>query len=197
MSTHAPDRPALLRSATVVAAAAMALALAACNRNDDRTAGQKLDSAIATTEQAAQEAKVRTQQAAQEAKVVIQEAAQETRAKAEAAAHDAQARSGELSQEARTRMQEAGQAAKADTHAVQANARAAVEDAGITARVNAGLARDPGLSAVRIDVDTRDGVVTLAGPARTAQDRERATQIAQKVDGVVRVINNLTLAPAS
>ena len=64
-------------------------------------------------------------------------------------------------------------------------------DATITASVNAGLANDPQLSALRIDVDTGAGKVTLTGPAPTAEAKERAEQIARNVQGVSPVDNRL------
>ena len=169
------DCSALLRGAGIAAAIALSLGLAACDRSDDRTAGQKLDAAIAKTEQAAQDAKLRTQEAALDAKVAVQDAARDARQEAHVA----------------------GESARADTREVKANAQAAVQDAGITARVNAGLAKDPDLSAIRIDVDTGGGVVTLNGPVKSAQARERATQIAQGVEGVRQVVNNLNITPGS
>ncbi len=197
MSTTASHRRALLRGATIAAAVSMSLGLAACDRNDNRTAGQKLDSAIAKTEQAAQDAKVRTQEAAHDAKVAVQDAARDARVDADQAAREARATSAEVGQDARERAHVVGENVRADTQEVKANAKAAVEDAGITARVNAGLAKDPALSALRIDVDTHAGVVTLTGPIRNAQARERATQIAQGVGGVHQVINNLNITPGA
>lgn len=64
-----------------------------------------------------------------------------------------------------------------------------MDDAGISAKVKAGLAEDPELSAIRIDVDTRNGIVTLNGPVRNDVARERATRIAQGVKGVNSVVN--------
>ncbi len=66
-----------------------------------------------------------------------------------------------------------------------------VDDATITASVNADLARDPDLSAIRINVDTKDGVVTLTGPAPSASAKDRAADIARGVKGVASVNNNL------
>jgi len=70
-------------------------------------------------------------------------------------------------------------------------AAAAVDDAAITASVAAGLAKDPDLSALRVDVQTQGGVVTLKGPAPTLAARERATQIVLAVKGVSGVNNML------
>lgn len=66
-----------------------------------------------------------------------------------------------------------------------------VDDAAITASVNASLAKDPDLSAMKINVDTKSGVVTLNGPAPTVAAKDRATSLAQAVDGVAGVNNNL------
>lgn len=67
----------------------------------------------------------------------------------------------------------------------------AVDDMTITASVSASLAKDPDLSAIKIDVDTKGGVVTLTGPAPTAMAKDRATTIAQNVKGVSSVNNQL------
>ena len=68
---------------------------------------------------------------------------------------------------------------------------AKMDDAGITAKVHTGLAKDPDLSTLKIDVDTKDGVVTLKGPAPNAAAKERAETIAKGVEGVKSVNNDL------
>lgn len=72
---------------------------------------------------------------------------------------------------------------------------AVARDAAITAEINAALARDPGLSALRVDVDTSDGHVVLHGSAPDAAARERATRLAANVKGVTVVDNQMTLQP--
>lgn len=72
-------------------------------------------------------------------------------------------------------------------------AGAAVSDAKITASVNAELAKDPTLSAMKIDVDTSNGRVALKGTAPDAMARERATTLASSVSGVVSVDNQLEI----
>jgi hyperosmotically inducible periplasmic protein len=71
----------------------------------------------------------------------------------------------------------------------------ALGDAGITAAVKAALAADPALSAVKIEVNTDAGVVSLVGPAPDERSRERAEVIAAAPQGVVRVDNRLVVAP--
>jgi hyperosmotically inducible periplasmic protein len=68
-----------------------------------------------------------------------------------------------------------------------------VADAVITTSVNAELAKDPKLSSLRIDVDTDNGRVALKGTAPDAAAKERATQLASNVKGVVSVDNQLTI----
>jgi hyperosmotically inducible protein len=70
-------------------------------------------------------------------------------------------------------------------------AKAKLSDAAITTSINAELARDPALSALKIDVDTSAGRVALHGTAPDASSRDRATVLAKGVDGVVGVDNLL------
>lgn len=83
----------------------------------------------------------------------------------------------------------AGTAPPSDTAVGRAGS--AVEDAAVTATINAELAKDPKLSALKIDVDTSNGRVSLKGKAPDADSRERATQIASAVRGVQSVDNQL------
>lgn len=91
----------------------------------------------------------------------------------------------------------AAREASADAKVAAANAgdkvAAAVSDATITTTVNAELAKDSSLSALKIDVDTSQGHVALRGTAPTTQAKERATQIAASVKGVTSVDNLLTV----
>jgi osmotically-inducible protein OsmY len=67
----------------------------------------------------------------------------------------------------------------------------AVGDATITSDVKARLLADPDVSGIRIDVDTRDRVVTLSGTVANAAQKARAAELAAKADNVVRVEDNL------
>nr|WP_225608577.1 BON domain-containing protein [Comamonas sp. CMM01] len=69
----------------------------------------------------------------------------------------------------------------------------AADSASITAAVNAGLIKDSELSAIKINVDTKDGVVTLTGEAPNQAAKDRAGDIAKAVQGVSSVANNLTV----
>src|ERR1700682_1616627 len=69
-----------------------------------------------------------------------------------------------------------------------------VDDAAIKAAVKAKLAADVKLSTLtNIEVNSTNGVVTLAGQVRDESDRMAAVAVARSVDGVVRVNNNLQI----
>jgi hyperosmotically inducible protein len=71
-----------------------------------------------------------------------------------------------------------------------AGAAQAKSDAWITTKVKSSLATHKNVSAFKTNVDTKDGVVTLRGTARTASEKELAARYAREVDGV-RQVNNL------
>lgn len=66
----------------------------------------------------------------------------------------------------------------------------------ITARVQAKYFASSDVKAHRIDVDTRDGVVTLEGTVDSDAQRQSAAEMARGVDGVTRVENKLLVRPA-
>lgn len=70
-----------------------------------------------------------------------------------------------------------------------------IDDVTITAKVSGSLAKDPDLSAIKINVDTKDGVVTLNGPAPNAAAKDKATTLAKQVQGVTSVNNQLMVTP--
>ena len=149
MTTHS-------KSLIALSSLAALLALGGCDRNDERTAGQQVDSAIAKTDAAAEKARDEARIAAGKTEDAMKNAADATKT--------------------------AGAAAVT-----------VFDDAGITAKVNAALASDKDLSAIKINVDTKDGVVTLTGPAPTSTAKDRASEIAKAVKDVKSVNNQLTV----
>ncbi|MFW2354390.1 BON domain-containing protein, partial [Hydrogenophaga sp.] len=104
-------------------------------------------------------------------------------------------------QSAATEMKNDAQVAANDMQAAGAkaadNVAESATDMAITAKVNAALAADDKLSALKIDVDTEAGNVELTGTAPDEASRQRATTLAAAVDGVVTVENRLTVAKNS
>lgn len=70
-----------------------------------------------------------------------------------------------------------------------------IDDAAITTAVNAKLVGDSDLSALKINVDTKAGMVWLKGSAPSDTAKMRATELAQAVEGVRGVENNLEVVP--
>ena len=66
-----------------------------------------------------------------------------------------------------------------------------VYDSNITTKVKARLANDSALNLFKIDVDTREGVVTLTGSVPTEDRKRRASDLTTSVDGVKMVENLL------
>ena len=66
-----------------------------------------------------------------------------------------------------------------------------VDDVAITSAVKAKLIGDSQVSAGKIDVDTKDGVVTLKGTVSSEQEKDKALQIARNTKGVQRVEDQL------
>ena len=165
MKINSPLAPLSGTKYVVAVMSLVALAsLSGCGKQDDgKTAGQKLDSAVASTEKAAAEAKAK---------------AETSMAKAGDAMKDA------------TKKAEASGSSTVSTMAGKA------DDAAITASISSEFAKDADLSAIRIDVDTVNGNVTLNGPAPTAAARDKATTLAKSIKGVASVSNKLTVKPS-
>lgn len=68
-----------------------------------------------------------------------------------------------------------------------------IQDSNTTTRVKTRLANDSALNLFKIDVDTRLGVVTLAGNVPAEGRKRRAGDLASSVDGVKMVENLLQI----
>lgn len=66
-----------------------------------------------------------------------------------------------------------------------------VTDAALTSAVKAKFIADPAVKALKIDVDTSNGVVTLNGTVSSQAEASRAMMLARNTDGVKRVVNHL------
>jgi osmotically-inducible protein OsmY len=97
------------------------------------------------------------------------------------------------SDEARADIKREAAEARSDVNKAVDKAGDKMQDASITTKVNAELAADKDLSALKINVDTSAGHVVLRGSAPSDAARDRATTIAQRVEGVLSVDNQLTV----
>jgi osmotically-inducible protein OsmY len=71
-----------------------------------------------------------------------------------------------------------------------------VDDAAITARVKSRMAEDPQVSAMRIKVETMNGLVQLSGFAASDAEKLRAAQIARNTKHVDEVRNDIVVRSA-
>jgi len=69
-----------------------------------------------------------------------------------------------------------------------------IDDASITAQVKSSLAVHSSTSAVHTNVTTRDGIVTVTGEARNGAEKDLVTKLAENIDGVRGVHNDITIA---
>ena len=159
------------RSAQILAITALSFGLAACGKSEDKTAGQKLDSAISQTQQAAENVGSKIEDGA---------------VKAGDATANALDKAGE-------KVSNAADAAGNKIEEGAAKAGAALDDAGITAQVKTDLIKAPEISALQINVDTKAGAVTLSGTVPTDAIKTQAGDIAKAAKGVTSVNNNLTV----
>ena len=86
--------------------------------------------------------------------------------------------------------------AAAGGYYVEKNKRTMAEiydDAGITASINSKFLKDSLVSAVAVNVDTEYGEVTLKGTVDNPAVARRAYDLAYSVEGVTRVISELTI----
>ena len=71
------------------------------------------------------------------------------------------------------------------------------KNAALTGKVKSALAADVGLKTLKIDVDSAGNTVTLKGAVDSAETKQRAEEVARKVDGVATVRNELTVRSGS
>lgn len=72
-----------------------------------------------------------------------------------------------------------------------------IDDGTITAAIKTKLVRSKYIKAADVNVDTREGVVTLNGTVNSYVAREQAETLATETNGVKSVINNLEVTPVS
>jgi len=70
-----------------------------------------------------------------------------------------------------------------------------LDDSALTVKVKSKLAADSQTSAIKIGVETKDGVVTLSGTVPTTTEKDQADKIAKNTEGVKRVVNSIKVDP--
>lgn len=72
-------------------------------------------------------------------------------------------------------------------------AKQALSDGSLTAKIKAKMALDDSVKALDIDVDTSGSTVTLSGVVQTEAQRRRALQLARETAGVTQVVDRLQI----
>jgi hyperosmotically inducible protein len=72
-----------------------------------------------------------------------------------------------------------------------------MSDTTITTKIKAKITGDPDLNPFNINVDTKDGVVTLRGTVKSEDSKAEAERIAKDTEGVLRVQNMLEVESGS
>ncbi len=85
--------------------------------------------------------------------------------------------------------------AKKEAQSTTQRAGEAVDDASVLAKIKSSMLRSPEVEGLDVNVDVKDGVVTLSGSADTQTERSSAEKIAKSADGVKRVENRITVKP--
>ncbi len=71
----------------------------------------------------------------------------------------------------------------------------AIDDAALVASVKAKLLNSPDVEGLDVNVDAKNGVITLSGTADTTAERSSAEKLAKATDGVKSVDNRLVIKP--
>jgi hyperosmotically inducible periplasmic protein len=102
---------------------------------------------------------------------------------------DIRREAGEAAREAREEAREAAQ----ETREAAREAGAVMTDAAVTSAVKTKFLADAAVPGLKIDVDTKAGIVTLNGMVATKAEADRAASLARETNGVKGVVNNLRI----
>jgi hyperosmotically inducible periplasmic protein len=112
----------------------------------------------------------------------LREEINETGREAREEAREAAGKAKELGREAQTTAEDAG-----------TRTAAVMTDAAVTSAVKTKLLADTAVAGLKIDVDTKDGMVTLNGMVPTKAEADRAIALARETSGVKSVADNLRI----
>jgi hyperosmotically inducible periplasmic protein len=123
-------------------------------------------------------------------------AAENTKAEAKEAKADAKETKAEVkkdTKEAAGKAKESSKDAAQKTKDAGVKAKDATADASITSAVKSKLLADTKVGGLKIDVDTKDNVVTLTGTVNSAAEKAEAIRLAKSTTGVKSVVDKLVV----
>jgi osmotically-inducible protein OsmY len=87
----------------------------------------------------------------------------------------------------------AGSAVKERAGDAAVQAKNALEDGALTAKIKSKITLDDTLEGVSLNIDTAGRVTTVNGTVRSEAQRQRVLQLARETKGVTKVIDNLSV----
>jgi BON domain len=91
------------------------------------------------------------------------------------------------------RAREVGAEVGERTAAAAEQARRALANGGITAKIKAKIALDDTVKALDVNIDTDGAIVTVSGTVDSGAQRERILQLARETDGVKQVVDRIQM----
>lgn len=130
---------------------------------------------------------------AKETKVEIKDDTKETAAKIKDKSANAADKTKDAAKKAGEKTKDVAQDAAGKTKNAAVKGKDVTADASITAAVKTKLLADTKVAGLKIDVDTKDNVVTLTGTVRSAAEKAEAIRLARTTTGVKSVVDKLTI----
>ncbi len=147
----------------------------------------KSDKAKAEVKEESKEAKEKAKGTTGKAVDATKDAAHKTADATKDAAH----KTVDATKKAADKTEDAAQKAGEKTKDAAVKTKDVTADASITAAVKTKLLGDTKVGGLKIDVDTKDNVVTLTGTVKSAAERDEAIRLAKTTTGVKSVVNKL------
>lgn len=94
-------------------------------------------------------------------------------------------------EQAKDKVEQKAEQAKDKTKSATESAKTGVSDSWITAKTKIALYADERVSGTQVNVDTKNGVVTLRGKVDSAEAKSAAESVAKSIDGAKTVKNEL------
>jgi hyperosmotically inducible protein len=158
----------------------------------------KDDRAKAEVKDEARDAKEKSKEAADKTRGTAGKVADKTKEGAEKtgdAVKKGAEKTGDAAKKVGEKTKDVAQDAAGKTKDASIKAKDVTADASITAAVKTKLLADTKVGGLKIDVDTKDNVVTLTGNVKSAAERDEAVRLAKTTTGVKSVVSKLTIVP--
>ena len=168
----------LISRSAIALSAVLALAFVGCGKTSDSKSGATV---AEKTEAAVKDAAAKTKEVAIDAKDAI---------------HDKLVDWKLTPTDIKADLEKTGRVVRSKAAAVGAKTGEVFDNARVVTVINAKLVADSQLSALKINVDAADHIVTLRGTAGSTELIGRAVTLALDTDGVTQVISLLTVSAA-